>query len=249
MLLKFSPANSKLKKLEEKINKKVYSFSTLSGHNCPFADKCLSKAVPDINGIPKIQDGPNTEYRCFSASNEVTFPAVYKARKYNTDLVRAKKTIKELFELINSSIPKDAEVIRIHVAGDFYSQTYFDAWLKVCELNPTIDFYAYTKSIPFLISRLGNIPNNLNLTVSRGGKRDDLIDKHKLIEARVVFSEDEAKKLGFKIDKDDFLAYNSKDRKSFALLLHGVMPKNSEAAKAISLMKKNGIKFSYNKKD
>lgn len=247
MLLKFSPANSKLIQLEKRINKKVYSFSTLSGHNCPYANSCLSKAI-DVGGKLKIQDGPNTEFRCFSASQEIIFPAVYNARKYNTDLVRSKKTVKELVELINSSIPKDAEVIRIHVAGDFYSQTYFDSWLKVCELNPTIDFYAYTKSLIYWVRRFGKIPKNLVLTASRGGKLDKLIDEHKLVEARVVFSLEEAKKLKMQVDHNDFLAFNSKNRKSFSLLLHGTMPKNSEAAKAISLMKKNGIKFSYSKK-
>lgn len=248
-MLKFSPANAKLIELQKKTGKKVYSFSTLAGINCPYANECLSKVVIH-NGKRKIEDGPNTKYRCFSASAEVLFPAVYSSRKYNMDLVRSKKTVKELVELINYSLPKDAEIIRIHVSGDFYSQIYFDAWLNVCELNPNVDFYAYTKSIPFWVNRLDKIPNNLVLTASRGGKKDNLIDEYSLVEARVVFSEDEAKKLKLKIDHSDELAYQkSKKKKSFALLIHSTQPKNSVAAEAISLMKSNGIKFSYNRKN
>lgn len=163
--------------------------------------------------------------------------------------MKSKKTVKELVELINSSIPKDAEIIRIHVAGDFYNQIYFDSWLKVCELNPKIDFYAYSKSLPFWIARFDKIPDNLVLTASRGGLKDNLIDEYKLIEARVVYHPEEAKKLGYKIDHNDWFAFNKKNRKSYALLLHGMQSSNSLASKALSRMTKDGIKFSYNKKD
>ena len=245
-MLKFAKANAKLAELEKLIGKKVYSLSLLAGISCPCANECLSKVII-VKNKRKIEDGPNTKYRCFSASQEALFPKVYDSRKHNFDLLRSKKTVKELVELINSSIPKDAEVIRIHVSGDFYSQIYFDAWLKVCELNPKINFYAYTKSLPFVIKRLTVIPKNLVLTASRGGKRDDLIDKYKLIEATVIYHPDEAK--GRDIDHNDFLAFNSKNRKSYTLLIHGSQPSNSDAAKAISKLKANGIKFSYNRKN
>jgi hypothetical protein len=246
-MLKFSPANSKLIELQKKTGKKVYSFSTLAGVNCPYANECLSKVVIK-NNKRTIEDGPNTKFRCFSASNEVLFPAVYNSRKYNMDLLRSTKNLKDLTNLINSSIPKDAKIIRIHVSGDFYSQTYFDAWVNVCKLNPNLDFYAYTKSLTFWVKRLGKIPSNLVLTASRGGKKDNLIDKYKLVEARVVYSESEAKQLGFKIDHTDELAYQKdKKRKSFALLIHGTQQSGSDASNAISIMRKNGTKFSYSK--
>ena len=51
--------------------RKIYSLDLLSGHSCPFANECLSKAVTvDYSGKRKVVDGPNTKFRCFSASQE-----------------------------------------------------------------------------------------------------------------------------------------------------------------------------------
>jgi len=74
-MLSFSEANAKIEALKEveelkpylEGKRKVYSFDLLSGYSCPFAEKCLSKAVL-INGKRKIKDGPKTKLRCLSAS-------------------------------------------------------------------------------------------------------------------------------------------------------------------------------------
>jgi hypothetical protein len=54
----------------------------------------------------------------------------------------------------------------------------------------------------------------------------------------VVYTPEEAKELGLKIDVDDTLAWGTDD--NFALLLHGGQPAGSEAAKAIKQNKKTG---------
>ena len=50
---------------------------------------------------------------------------------------------------------------------------------------------------------MANIPNNLVLTASRGGSQDELIEKHNLREAVVVYSEEAAAEKGLEIDSDD----------------------------------------------
>jgi hypothetical protein len=141
-------------------------------------------------------------------------------------------------ELIDSSLPKKAEFMRVHVSGDFYSQAYFDAWMQVARDNPSTTFYAYTKSLNFWVKRMSDIPTNFMLTASRGGRFDSLIGINGLREAKVVFSEEEAKALNLPIDKDDSYAMGNKG--NFALLLHGVQPKGSDAASALSKLKKAG---------
>ena len=79
------------------------------------------------------------------------------------------------------------------------------------------------------------------LTASRGGRLDNLIDKHSLREAVVVFNEQQAKEKGLEIDHDDSHAADpSKANQSFALLIHGVQPKDSEASKAVRQLKGKG---------
>lgn len=239
-LLRFSEGknNGKLRKLEEKINKKVYVLNLLAGHTCFGALDCLAKAV-EKDGSIKIENGKDQKFRCYAASLSVAFPNVYKNQKYNTDLIRSKKSRKQFFELLDASLPKDAEVIRIHSSGDMISQNYFDAWIDLANKYPKIIFYAYTKSLPLWVKRLGQIPKNLILTASWGGKFDNLITKYKLRSARVVFSEAEAKKMKLDIDYNDFSAYNPKKRnKDFGLMIHGIQSPHTEASTALKLLNK-----------
>ena len=54
--------------------------------------------------------------------------------------------------------------------------------------------------------------------------------------SKVVFSEDEAKKLGLEIDTDDSCCFKNKP---FALLLHGLQEKNTPSAIALKEIRKN----------
>lgn len=231
-LLKFSQGNAKL-------GKNIFTFSLPSGFACPHALDCLSKAHKTTG---KITDGKATQFRCFSASQEALYPSVRAQRWHNFDSLRG-LAVDEMYGLIFLSIPSKANMVRIHVGGDFFSQDYFDAWLAVAEQMPEVTFYAYTKSLPYWVSRIHDIPSNLILTASRGGRRDDMIETYKLREARVVFSVEEAESLGLEIDHDDSHAYNHGP--SFALLIHGTQPKGSKAASAKNALKGLG---SYSKK-
>lgn len=223
-MLKFTNGNAKLEK-------GIWSFSIPSGFTCPFAKDCLSKANRETG---KITDGKHTEFRCFSASQESVFPNVRRSRWNNFDLLKG-KSLSDMSNLILSSLPKNAKKIRIHVGGDFFSQTYFDAWLAVAQSMPSIVFYAYTKSVKYWIARLDKVPSNFVLTASRGTKDDSLIDQFNLRCAEVVFSEEEASNKGLEIDHDDSHAYTQGP--SFALLIHGVQPAGSKASKAKSKLK------------
>ena len=82
------------------------------------------------------------------------------------------------------------------------------------------------------------IPSNLVMTASRGGRRDDLIGSNQLRESVVVFSEKEAETKNLVIDYDDsHAARPDLSGDSFALLIHGVQQKGSEAANALKTLK------------
>lgn len=224
--MKFGQGNSKL-------DEGITTFSLPAGWFCPFADQCRSRAD---RATGKITDGPNTTFRCFSASGEVR-GSVRDARWHNADLLRG-LSLEELVQLILDSLSPFAGYVRLHVSGDFFSQDYFDAWLEVARRRPRTLFYGYTKSLPYWVRRLAEIPENMVLTASYGGTHDHLIEQERLRSARVVFSEHEAAALGLEIDHDD--SHAMQPGPSFALLIHGAQPAGSEAAKAITALRAQG---------
>lgn len=233
--LKFGFGNSK-------ISKSVATFSLPAGYSCPFAKECLSKANR-LTG--KLIDGKHCQFRCFAASQECTYSSVRKQRWYNFDLLKEKKTVEGMGQIIQSSIPRNIEIVRIHVSGDYFSETYFLAWLNVALNNPGMTFYGYTKALPHVIKYRKNIPSNFRLTASKGGTHDHLIKQYKLKSAEVVYSLDEAKDKGLRVDHDDGLAMYGD--KSFALLIHGMQPAGSKASKAWQALIKSGV-GGYNEK-
>jgi len=231
-LLKFQQGNAKL-------GKNIYTFSLPAGHSCPFANDCLSKA-DKLTG--KLTDGPNTQFRCFAASAEAVYPNVRLARWHNFDLLKKLTTV-DATNLILQSLPKKANIVRIHVSGDFFNESYFLAWLQAAKARPEVLFYAYTKSLIYWVNYIKEIPSNLVLNASEGGKLDAQISEHGLKFAKVVYSPEEAEKLGLSIDHTDEAAYKTKA--SFALLIHGQQPKGSKASQSIKDLKARNIKFSY----
>lgn len=207
--------------------KKMYTFSLPAGHACPGANQCMSKADRHGGGLT---DGPNCQFRCFAASEEARLTEVRLIRWHNFDKLRACKTTEAIVNLIVRSLPQDAKMIRVHVSGDYYSETYFMAWLEVARLNPHIVFYSYTKSLPIWLKHRQEMPSNFRITASYGGRWDNLIVANGLKYSLVVKSEVEAAALGLEIDHDDSHAWEGD--KSFALVIHATQPPGSEFSKA-----------------
>ena len=210
-LLKMSKGNRKLKN--------TLIFDLPAGKTCPMANECKSYVVMNDNGKTSIKDGNNNKFRCYAASQENQYPNVYKARKYNFDLIKKTldndyaiplKSIKLIQDSIKKHINKNIDKVRIHSSGDFFNGRYLSVWLAVARLNPQLKFYCYSKSLHLFGTNI-SIPDNFFLTASMGGKMDRLIHAGYFKRyAIVVNSEDEAIKKGiehigkpYKIDKDD----------------------------------------------
>lgn len=238
---RFSGENRKITKLRshdfaEKWlsgDRSIYSLDLISGFSCPFAEKCLAFAVEDSNGRARIVDGKNTEFRCFSASQEVLLPNVRKLRRHNFELAKRFESSTDISDQLSKDLPNDAGIVRFDVAGDLFSDDYFSAWLKLAEIRSDILFYGYTKNVPYWISnrkRIESIPNFV-LTASFGGKFDKDIIPNRLRYARVyskkVSKIIEATTPEF-IDHDDSHAADPDKRfDNFALIVHGVQKKGS----------------------
>lgn len=222
-LLKFGRGNAYL-------SRDIATFSLPSGWTCPGALECLSRA-DRVTG--KVTDVPSTLYRCYQVSMEAVYPSLRKMVWHNLDLLRG-KSYDKMRDLILASLPSWAKTFRIHVGGDFFCPDYFFAWCEVAQSRPHLLFYAFTKSIPYWNQFEADIPANMILTASDGGRYDDQIkDSYK--RAVVVFTKEHAAMQGLEIDYDDSHAYSGTE--SFALLLHGTQPKGSKAASALRKLK------------
>ena len=232
-LLKLSKGNAKL-------SNDTLILSISAGISCPGSSLC--KAFVTVKDDKRIlKRGPENIFTCFAASEELRYPNVFKSRRYNYNLINSyvvKKDINGLTSLINESIQakkKNIKKFRIHESGDFFNIIYLKAFINVARLNKDIKFYCYSKSLDLFMKVF--LPNNFYMVASYGSKFDYLIDQGYFTKySKVVFSEDEAKKLNLKIDKDDSLCFEDKP---FGLLLHGLQEKNTPSGEALKLIKRN----------
>lgn len=248
-LLKLTRGNAKL-------SKTTLIFNLPAGHTCPGAKDCHTKVVQSPDGKRKIVDGEHNVYRCYAATAEVIYPKVHEARKHNHDLIRPlaeKKDVQGMVKLILASMATvnmaKIERVRVHESGDYFTRSYFQAWMEVATAFPSIKFYSYTKSLTFLAwgKKEGIIPPNFVFTASKGGMFDYLIEREGFKSVTVTTTEAEteaAKANGGKFDHDDSLALGDSD---FFLQVHGQQPKGTPAAKYWDKLVK-AKKGGYNKK-
>jgi Gene product 88 len=262
MKLTYSKANAKTQKLMTVAalqpflsgGRKVYSLDLPSGVTCPGAKDCHSWAKVDPQtGKAHIVDGPNCQFRCFSASTEVQYTAVRELRYRNYAAIKDACIHGNVANLIIGCLPTNAGIIRYHVGGDFYSRTYLEGAVAAAKIRPDVLFYFYTKSLDHLKAVVakeptanllfGRILPNMRVTGSVGGKYDNMLTELGLRQAKVVYSEVDASTAGLQIDKDD--SHAACEGGSFALLIHGTQPKGSTASKALSILNGTG---SYSRK-
>lgn len=189
----------------------VYEWNLPTGSTCPFALEC-KVTVNRQTGKFDIKRG---QYKCYAASPE-RFPGVREHRWKNYETVIAG---------VKPVIPKDCKAIRIHASGDFFNQKYFDMWLEIAKENPDIEIWAYTKSIRYWVNRIDDIPKNLILTASYGGREDHLIEAHGLKNVR-VYPNYESVPSDRPVDNNDDWA--RKPNVNFALLDNLKVPKKGD---------------------
>ena len=253
-LLKLSPPNNKTVHMlrwiksvrRETIAKGEFkSVSLLSGVSCPGANLCKSQAVVGSNGRRHVQDGPACQFRCFSASDETNYNDTYSQREHNRKAVLACGNDPiAIAALLCASIAPSVKLVRAHIGGDYLSLAYLMGWILFAALRPNTRIYSYTKSLHFMIKldcSAADLPGNMRIVMSAGGLFDCHLPALKALgfnSATVVFTKRSAAKLGLEIDhKDNLAAYGTAD---FALLIHAVQPKGTEAAAAVQALRKAG---------
>jgi hypothetical protein len=219
-------------------------FSLPAGYTCPFAKQCKTlpakwkgtakqgKFEKPASWEKNYQLAKGAKYLCYAGRAQAQYPGANIQAFSNLKLLNKFKTSEGMANLIIKSLKfhglQNTDLFRIHEAGDFFSQEYFDAWLEVARKMPGTLFYAYTVSLPYWLNRKNQIPRNFKLIASMDEDNEELINAEGIRYAKVVGSTEEARELGLRMDVDDMLAWGTDD--SFALPLHGSQPKGSEAA-------------------
>lgn len=246
----------KLTRGNAKLGKDTLIFNLPAGHTCPGAKDCHTKVVVNDEGQRRIVDGPDNKFRCYAATAEVIYPKVHEARKFNHDLIlplARKKDVQGMVELILASMAtmpmSKINRVRVHESGDYFSFSYFAAWMQVATAFPNIKFYSYTKSLPHVVrgKSEGIIPPNFIFTASKGGMFDYLIEREGFKSVTVTTTQaetDAAIAGGGKFDHDDSMALGDSD---FFLQVHGQQPKGTAAAKFWDRLVKEK-RGGYNKK-
>jgi hypothetical protein len=174
--------NSKLVKTGNELGVKIFNFSIPAGNDkitgkitCPFAAECL-KLCYAKKGAYAWSNVQLALHERYTASKEADF-------------------VERITDELNK-VKKDKQIyIRIHDSGDFYSPAYFVKWLEIARLNPSVRFYAYTKSHSFI--RGINLPDNVDLIFSLGSKNDELIDVENERHSKIFYSVDEMQSIGY----------------------------------------------------
>ena len=174
--------NTKLKNTAKHFDIKIFNFSIPAGNDkltgkitCPFAGSCL-KLCYAKRGMYRFGNVERALTKRYEASKEENFV--------------------ELISNELSKVKKDKQTyVRIHDSGDFYSPSYFAKWLEIARLNPSVRFYAYTKSHSFI--RGIDLPENFDLIFSLGSKNDELIDQAKERHSKIFYSSEEMQDQGY----------------------------------------------------
>lgn len=142
---------------------------------------------------------------CYARTGTYRFPAVLRRHEQNLQFVLDDLAGWEAAITTELSAPRlRGAWVRIHDSGDFFSDTYTLAWLRVITAHPDTMFYAYTKEVA-LFRRLivpRGLPN-LKWVFSLGGTQDRSLD-HRVDRVADVFpTEDAITTAGWHSQRDD----------------------------------------------
>lgn len=223
-LVRFTHGNSKLPN-------STMILSLPAGHTCPGAKECLTR-VPRHGG--PAWTSPELQFACYAASQERYRATVRDLRWRNFDLLAPLNYGAIWRHLATAAFQQQRSYtkrIRFFESGDAFSQDMAHGIALFAQSIQPMVVYLYTKALPFWIGL--DIPDNLHITASWGGRYDHLIPDYFPRTARVVQDKEEAFSLGLPVDFDDSFAYCDAPT-HFAHIVHGWQPTGTSAADAIN---------------
>jgi hypothetical protein len=196
--------NQKLKETSKELGLKIFNFSI--------------PAYKSVNGETICKYAKDCVKYCYAQKgNYVRYPKnnVLREKKYQL----TKQSI--FVGLMNIEIKKKkAAAVRIHDSGDFYSREYLQKWILIANSNPNVNFYAYTKSLPYFKDI--KLPENMDVIFSVGGYKDKSINYNKDRHAQIFDNIEQLEKDGYiNASKIDYYATKFySENKKVGLIYH-----------------------------
>lgn len=160
-------------------------------HN--FSIPALAGKLPDGRRYVTCEQAGVCARACYARTGTFRFPQVL--AKHERNLARILDDIGQWTADIIAELraPKfDGAALRVHDAGDYFSDAYLSAWLVVARATPGTLIYSYTKEVSrFERIAAPSAPENFRWVYSYGGREDHLIDptRHRVAD---VFPTEEA---------------------------------------------------------
>ena len=135
----------KNKKMKPTDNVGFLIFSIPAVYTCPFAtEQCLKYCYAKSAYMYKSVCVNHVGNWIASLKDDFIEQACNAIR----DTIYTKKgTVRKAFQRPDGSIKKI--YVRVHESGDFYSLEYLLKWLEIAKQFPDLQFFAYTKSVPY----------------------------------------------------------------------------------------------------
>lgn len=159
--------------------------------------------LPDGSNFNVCQQAGACAKICYATQGTYRFPSVKAAHQRNLLLARDEEE-EFVTQMLNElrgkkfrpkQVPRDlgldshehltdhiqnllyvgAAAVRIHDGGDFFSDSYLDAWLEIASEVDDVIFYAYSKEVT-RVRKARPVPSNFLIVYSLGGKEDHLLD-------------------------------------------------------------------------
>lgn len=136
---------------------------------------------------------------CYARAGTYAFPTVRAAHLRNLLYVTEDLAGWERQMIAELALPRfHGAHVRIHDAGDFFTDDYTLAWLRIIRSTPATFFYAYTKEIERYTRLIApDAPPNSAWICSLGGTQDHLIDPLRHRVADVFAHEDDIAAAGY----------------------------------------------------
>jgi len=125
-----------------------------------------------FNGMNTCRGAGACRAVCYAKAGAYLFPNVASAKRANLDATLSDTFTADMVAALRRR--RSYNTVRIHDAGDFYSQEYFAKWCAVARALPGHKFYAYTKALD--IDLWIDKPDNFQVVQSLGGQFDRLVD-------------------------------------------------------------------------